>query len=223
VILEAGMAILLLLKGGHGSSIIGVNCGTWQYWSILGSTFPYIFIFVIFISTLFYREFRRKEEVGYTFLKEDVKWRKKTIVLFWVISLIAGIAAGFLGIGAGIVIGPLLLEMGVLPQVATATSSYMILFTSSATTAQFLILGRLDWQQGLWFMAIGLFAAMLGQFGVAKIVQRFKKQAFINFLLATIIVISIILVGVLDGINIASDVKNNIPIWHFNPICSASE
>lgn len=134
-----------------------------------------------------------------------------------------------------------------LPQVATATSSYMILFTSSATTAQFLIFGkqpilfllnssgRLEWQPALWFCGIGFCAALLGQYAVAKIVQKYKKQAFINFLLATVILarlvcfvfsphsFSIILVGVIDGLSIAENLKKHIAIWTFNSICSGSE
>lgn len=35
-----------------------------------------------------------------------------------------------LGIGGGMITGPLLLEMGVLSQVTAATSSFMVLFTS---------------------------------------------------------------------------------------------
>ena len=37
--------------------------------------------------------------------KEDPKWTFKNITLYFLFSLIAGIAAGFLGIGAGVVIG----------------------------------------------------------------------------------------------------------------------
>lgn len=37
---------------------------------------------------------------------------------------------------AGIIKGPLMLEMGMLPEVSSATSAYMILFTSAAATLQ---------------------------------------------------------------------------------------
>lgn len=40
------------------------------------------------------------------------------------------------GIGGGMIKGPLMLEMGMIPQVSAATAAFMILFTSSATTAQ---------------------------------------------------------------------------------------
>lgn len=219
--LEIGLVILLLLKGGHGASIIGVTCGTWQYWLILAVTFPYIFVSTAIIARILNREYIRKQELGYVYQKEDPTWTLKNITLYSIFSLIAGVAAGFLGIGAGVVIGPLLLEMGILPQVATATSSYMILFTSSATTAQFFIFGRLVWQYALWFWTIGLFAAMIGQYVVVKIIQKYKKQAFVNFLLATIILLSIILVVIVDGLNLSDQIKQHAPIWKFNPICGS--
>ena len=63
-------------------------------------------------------------------------WDKRAIVRYPSLCMFAGVAAGLLGIGGGMVKGPLLLEMGVLPQVASATSATMILFTASATTIQ---------------------------------------------------------------------------------------
>jgi len=161
---------------------------------------------------------KKKVEIGYVYLKEDLKWTKKIIILFLFLSVIAGIAAGMLGIGAGIITGPILIEMGVIPQVATATSSYLILFTSSATTFQFLVLGKLAWKHGLWYLGVGVLAAILGQYGVAELIRRFKKQAFINFLLATVIVLSAILLITVEAIATYNNVKSHANMG-FMPIC----
>ena len=74
-----------------------------------------------------------------------MQWTNKKTIVLPIIFVMAGVAAGFLGIGAGLVVGPIFLEMGMVPQVAVATSSYMILFTSFSTTVQFLILG-ISWE-----------------------------------------------------------------------------
>jgi len=218
-VLEFGMCTLILLKGGlEGESIIGVTCGTWQYWLIVCSIFPYLFLFFMIVSRYMNREHKKKTEVGYIYLKEDLKWTKKIIVLFLFLSVIAGIAAGMLGIGAGIITGPILIEMGVVPQVATATSSYLILFTSSATTFQFLVLGKLAWRHGLWYLVVGILAAILGQYVVAEVIRRYKKQAFINFLLATVIVLSAILMITIEAIATYNSVKAHANMG-FMPIC----
>jgi len=51
---------------------------------------------------------------------------------------------GLFGIGGGIVKGPLMLEMGLLPAVSSATSSYMILFTAVTAALNYAIMGALD-------------------------------------------------------------------------------
>ena len=39
---------------------------------------------------------------------------------------------------------PIMLELNMVPTVASATSSFMIIFTSSSTSLQFLILGKIQ-------------------------------------------------------------------------------
>jgi len=223
ILLEGGMLTLILLKGGlTGESVIGVRCGTWQYWTLVCAAFPYLFIFVIIVAKLFNMEHRKKMQVGYNYLKEDLKWTKKYIGLFFILSIVSGIAAGGLGIGAGIVTGPILIELGVIPQVATATSSYLILFTSSATTAQFLVLGKLAWKYGIWYWVVGFCAAVLGQFVVAEVIKKYKKQAFVNFLLAFVVTISAILMVVVEGLSTYKSIVNHASMG-FSPICGLAE
>jgi len=126
-----------------------------------------------------------------------------------------------LGIGAGIITGPILIEMGVVPQVSTATSSYLIFFTSSATTVQFLILGKLAWRHGLWYWGVGVLAAILGQYFVAEIIKKYKKQAFVNFLLATVIVISAALMITIEALSTYQSVRDHANMG-FQQLCGGS-
>jgi len=48
--------------------------------------------------------------------------------------------AGLLGIGGGLILGPLLLQLNIHPMVSTATSNFLVLFTASSTSIQFIIL-----------------------------------------------------------------------------------
>ena len=50
-------------------------------------------------------------------------------------SLTAGMLAGMLGIGGGMVINPLLLELGMKASVVASTTGFTILFTSSLSLA----------------------------------------------------------------------------------------
>ena len=69
------------------------------------------------------------------------------------------------------VLGPLLLEMGLIPEISTATSSFLVLFTSSSTTTQFFLLGMLKLNFTVYFWFISMFASFIGLFLLRKIVQ----------------------------------------------------
>lgn len=71
-----------------------------------------------------------KNEISYPFVQGDIQWTRKRTLTTCVISLFAGVLASLLGIGGGLVLGPLMLEMKVIPQVSTATSSLMIVTPS---------------------------------------------------------------------------------------------
>ena len=77
------------------------------------------------------------------------------------VSACAGVLAGLLGIGGGLVKGPLLLELGMRPQAAAATSGFMVLFTASSTTLQFLLAGALR-ADVAWLGMVSLAAAAAG-------------------------------------------------------------
>jgi uncharacterized membrane protein YfcA len=49
-----------------------------------------------------------------------------------------------LGIAAGTLLSPLLLSAGLNPLVTVASTGLMVMYTSSSTAAQYLILGRLQ-------------------------------------------------------------------------------
>ena len=84
---------------------------------------------------------------------------------------LAGVVAGFFGVGGGIVKGPLMLEMGVDPTVAAATSITMILFTSSAASVLYISFGvPVDYAKVVF--ATGALFTALGQSLVSRLVRK---------------------------------------------------
>lgn len=77
-------------------------------------------------------------------LAGDVDWSDPCrTVLMQVMAGGVGVVAGLLGLGGGELMAPLLLALGMIPQVASATSAFMILFTSSSDFVQYLMEGVL--------------------------------------------------------------------------------
>ncbi|CEM23748.1 unnamed protein product [Vitrella brassicaformis CCMP3155] len=115
--------------------------------------------------------------------------RNTLVYPFW--SMVAGVAAGCLGIGGGLVKGPLMLEIGLLPHSAVVSATFMILFTSSSTSLQFGLMGRLEIVSSLIFSLCAFCGALVGVKLVSAAVRRFKHgQSGVTFLLGTLILVS---------------------------------
>ena len=56
-------------------------------------------------------------------------WTNENLWKFPKTALLAGLAAGLLGIGGGMVLGPLFIEIGMQPTVAKSSCAFMILWT----------------------------------------------------------------------------------------------
>jgi Sulfite exporter TauE/SafE len=70
------------------------------------------------------------KQVGLVPETGDIEWTRETTLTYPVLCSLAGVIAGMFGVGGGIVKGPLMLHLGMLPEVAAATSATMIFFTA---------------------------------------------------------------------------------------------
>ncbi|CAI5711613.1 unnamed protein product [Hyaloperonospora brassicae] len=193
-----GLVLFSLAKGGHDMpSMIGLSCGSAGYWLLTLASFPFFVSVTIYFGIKISRFHTMLQASDYTYAKGDMVWTKQAVIKYPALCTAAGIAAGLLGIGGGMVKGPLLLEMGLLPQVSSATSSSMILFTSSATTIQFIILGTLSVEHALWHGVVGFAAGLVGQLGMSYLVKKSRKSALVVFFVAGFIGISCLVMGVL--------------------------
>ena len=83
-----------------------------------------------------------------------------------------------------------MLELGVLPDVTSATSGVMILFTSAAATSSFLILGNLN---GIYNYAIVVFSlSFLGTL-VGQFLVQIRRPSFITLLIGSVVLVSAIM------------------------------
>tara|TARA_B110001452_G_scaffold260927_2_gene259017 strand:- start:1366 stop:1893 length:528 start_codon:yes stop_codon:yes gene_type:complete len=132
-------------------------------------------------------------------------WSRRAVALYPAACVLAGVAAGLLGIGGGMIKGPLLLEMGLAPQAAAATSAFMILFTASSSTLQFYLVDALPAEYASWYGTLGFAAALLGGLAVRYATRREGGNAFIVFAIAVVLGVStfaMLLVGARDHLHL---------------------
>ncbi|KAJ8764542.1 hypothetical protein K2173_006282 [Erythroxylum novogranatense] len=127
--------------------------------------------------------------------KEITNWKLYQIMLYCSCGIIAGMVGGLLGLGGGFILGPLFLELGIPPQVASATSTFSMAFSSSMSVVEYYLLNRFPLPYAGYFVLVATFAALAGQHVVRKIVAVLGRASIIIFILALTIFVSAISLG----------------------------
>ena len=109
---------LSMLKGGHGApSLLGVTCGTPGYWGVVLLNFPVLGFLTWLAGRSLTKRHQKLVSIGYTYAEGDVAWDDKKVWQYAATVTIGAVAAGMLGVGGGMILGPIFNELEFLPQV----------------------------------------------------------------------------------------------------------
>lgn len=122
-------------------------------------------------------------------------WPVHELILYCFIGVMAGTVGGMLGLGGGFILGPLFLEMGIPPQVSSATATFAMMFSASMSVVEFYLLKRFPVPYALYFFTVATIAAVVGQHVVRKLISILGRASLIIFILASTIFVSAIVVG----------------------------
>ena len=136
-----------------------------------------------------------------------MQWTPSTSILYPLACGLAGMCAGLFGIGGGIIKGPLMLEMGMSPQVASATSAFMILFTAASATLQYAMLGDLRPAYAAVLGAAGFGGTVLGQMLVGALLRKHGRQSLIVLIIAFIIGGSTVVMSITGVLNVMGELR----------------
>ncbi|GFY86376.1 sulfite exporter TauE/SafE family protein [Actinidia rufa] len=120
----------------------------------------------------------------------------------------SGIVGGLLGLGGGFILGPLFLELGIPPQVASATSTFAMAFSSSMSVVQYYLLKRFPVPYASYFVLVATIAAFTGQHVVRKVIALLGRASIIIFILALTIFVSAISLGGVGIANMIAKLEN---------------
>jgi uncharacterized membrane protein YfcA len=116
-------------------------------------------------------------------------------------GLFSGILAGFLGIGGGVVLVPMLVAFGYIPVQAVATSSVAILVTSTAGSIQNWRMGFLSWRRVILLGFPAVVTAQIGAFLAGRFLPHLLLAAFGVLLLINIYLVELRKRLVSQGVN----------------------
>lgn len=194
---EVKAAIYLGISGFLGS-LIGGYAATQMPEDILRLIFGFIMLFVA-VQFLFFKE------------SPDDRVKKEKIVLFLFFGLLAGLAAGLVGIGGGIIIIPaMVMVMGYTMKQASGTSSAVIIITSLGGVISYVYNGlqvsglppySLGYVNLLQFLIIIIFSIPLAQVG-AWAAQKFPDRILRYILVGLQLYIALKMLGVFDWLGL---------------------
>mmetsp|Transcript_39253 Transcript_39253/g.96986 ORF Transcript_39253/g.96986 Transcript_39253/m.96986 type:complete len:638 (-) Transcript_39253:336-2249(-) len=179
------VVLFALLKGGHGMpSVLGLECGSVAYWAAVLGALPVLLLLSRQGGDVVCEHHHHLLSLGYEYAEGDVVWNKERVRSSCSVVGVAAIAAGLLGVGGGMVLGPIFLELQMNPLVASATSTFMVLLMASCTIAQFVIFGMLDQSFASWYGFVGVCGAVVGTKGAKALVEKSGRTSMLIFVLA---------------------------------------
>jgi len=191
--------LVILVPAVLKDSVLG--CGTWDYWLVALIPFPLLALITYAYGRTLVAEHKERPKESYA--KGDIHWTDREIVRYPLLCSVAGVAAALLGVGGGMVTNPLMLELGVIPEVSRVTSAFMILFTSSCTSMQYLLLGKIDGDHAVWYLGFGFIGAIIGHYCVEWLLHRYHSTSVLVFILAVGVSASAIAMAATDIVDVA--------------------
>lgn len=198
-----------------------VVCTAW-YWVLNLLQLPVALGVFGYECIKLYTESKRKRSTGNpeSVCEAAIEWTAPNLAFCALCGILGGTVGGLLGSGGGFILGPLLLEIGVIPQVASATATFVMLFSSSLSVVEFYLLKRFPIPYALYLIFVSILAGFWGQSFIRKLIAVLKRGSVIVFILSAVIFASALTMGVI-GIEKSIKMIHNHEFMGFLGFCSS--
>ncbi|XP_028789333.1 sulfite exporter TauE/SafE family protein 4 [Neltuma alba] len=185
-------------------------CSAW-YWVLFCLQFPIALVVFGYEAVKLYKDYRQRITTGNpeSMSQASIEWTALNLAFCALCGILGGTVGGLLGSGGGFILGPLLLEIGVIPQVASATATFVMMFSSSLSVVEFYLLKRFPIPYALYLISVSILAGFWGQFVVRKLIAILRRASLIIFILSGVIVASAITMGVVGAESSIRMIRNH--------------
>ena len=222
VAMFSGVIALNVFKGGAAfESPLGIECGSIWFWTVEILLAGWLILCTYLAGHYLLRRHAIKEAVGYDYVRGDIRWDVRTIILYPSVCLFAGVVSGMFGIGCAVLIGPMLIAFGMNPLVASATCGTMNIFTSLASSTSYLVLGSLDAHKeyAIACVLIGFVSIYIGGFIKSRTItttdidgKKLERHSYMAYSMGIVVLVSALSMTVealFDVINHSFDNNQN--------------
>lgn len=201
------------------SSLIGLELCSVSYWFFLIGFLLVMLCINIATGLYLYKRHILKEQLGYEYDEHDLVWSPRNIKIISTVGLISGLGAGLLGIGGGVIMGPVMLMLNVRPEVSAATSSFMVAFTSSTAILQYASSGRINVAYAFWFIGIAVIGSLIGIYVLRRLSEKYQRPSVLVFALWVIMIVATLLVPFYGITKMIKDENDDKASYEFSSYC----
>ena len=178
-----------LIRGGeHFDSVVGmVKCKLGSWMVLLGTQLT-----CVALSALLYK-LNWKELVvlpGESPASEKSQKRSLMLKEFVVTSFLAGILAGVLGIGGGLVLGLFMVGLGMDQNAITALSTFIVLCTSIISSVQFTVVGAIRLKHVWPLILAGALGSIAGNLVLKALITKYKRPSILFWVLVFVLLLA---------------------------------
>ena len=130
---------------------------------------------------------------------------------------------GAMGLGGGVIFNPLLIGLGVPPQVATSTGMFMIFFSAGSSALIYFSFGALSISYALWLGFLAATGILSCVWLFSKAIKRTNRPSLVVFMLAGILCLSTFAVPYFQIKDLFLAEKAGANIWGFKNVCDEIE
>lgn len=222
----------MLLGNKNIDSIVGIKICSSEFFIIL-----VIFGFISFaISHFSFENIKKEEEISDIFSSvllspEQMLNKEKQFHItklsnnerlkLYVYSLGTGLIASTCGVGGGIIMCPLFIELGVNPKIAASSSNLLVIVSSLSSSILYLVLNRIKMDYSIVYCGLTTISAILGNWIINDYINKTKKISFLVFVLFYLTVFSLILLPINGLIIIQNEYDKYGSYFQLHNLCQA--
>lgn len=132
------------------------------------------------------------------------------------LSLVTGVLGGMLGIGGGIIMAPILLELKLHSEVVQATTALLVFFSASMASLQFITMERVLWEYVALYGLVAATGTLVGQTVIEMLVRKTRRFSFIVLAIALMLGISLLVTAAVGSLRFYEDLIHGDYLG-FNP------
>ena len=182
-----------------------------EYWYFLigfiAITIGLLTLNIIYVKNLY--NYRKNNE--FDFISSDFKYNGKMFSKLIIFSMFTGAISTYLGIGGGMLINPLLLNLGMAPHIIIASTAVTTFFSSMISLINYIASAKLLFIEGGFFGMASMIGSYIGILITNIILKKYQNQYILIFFTCFILLVSLIAL-VANSIVLGVD-------FNFTPIC----